>query len=129
MACLRRRFLRRATGSRLTNLDYFEELFQRYQHTNAHHLVMGVIGPQWDSDQLLVRLRDKARELGTGMHGPFWKRFYQKTLLHAGVGHSGGEHFYRLGILGLTTPAPTAFGSPRATWSVSRNRGHRGPLS
>jgi cytosine/adenosine deaminase-related metal-dependent hydrolase len=92
-----------STGDRITIeqfLDYFEELVKRFSGDSRINLVMAVIGPQWDSDALLVRLRDKARELGTGMHGPFLETIYQKLYCEREFGCSGGEHFYRLGILG-----------------------------
>lgn len=81
-------------------LAYFEELFRRYEHTSRINLLLAVIGPQWDSDEILTRFRDKARQLGTGMSGPFLETLFQKLYAEREFGHSAGEHFYRLGLLG-----------------------------
>ncbi len=92
-----------ASGEGISNeefLTYFEELVRRYKGDTRINLVMGVIGPQWDSDKQLFLLKEKARQLGSGMHGPLLETLYQKMYCLREFGHSGGEHFYNQGILG-----------------------------
>lgn len=81
-------------------LGYLTDLHHRYASTLRIRIFMGVIGPQWDSDGLLVRFRDKASELGTGMHGPLLETLYQKLYALREFGHSAAEHYNRLGMLG-----------------------------
>ena len=81
-------------------LTYLETLHGRYKDTSRINIMMGVIGPQWDSDEILTRFRDKSQELGTGMHGPLLETLYQKLYAHREFGHSAGKHFYRFGMLG-----------------------------
>jgi cytosine/adenosine deaminase-related metal-dependent hydrolase len=92
-----------ASGERISYeefITYFEELVFQYKGDTRINLVMGVIGSQWDSDDLLLRAKEKARQLGTGMHGPLLESLYQKLYSFREFGHSGGEHFDKLGILG-----------------------------
>jgi 5-methylthioadenosine/S-adenosylhomocysteine deaminase len=89
-------------GERIEPAQYFEYitgLVTQYQHSERVRILLGTIGPQWDSDQMLIALRDKAQELGTGLHGPLQETLYQKLYAERTFGHSGGEHFYRLGLL------------------------------
>lgn len=81
-------------------LNYFDEIYRRHTGTPRINFLTGVIGPQWDSDGLLIRMRDKAKELGTGMHGPLLETLYQKLYAEREFGHSAAEHFYQLGLLG-----------------------------
>lgn len=90
-------------GNRISGdefFTYFEELVHQYKGNTRTNVLMGVIGSQWDSDELLLRAKEKARELGTGMHGPLLESLYQKLYSFREFGHSGGEHFHNLGILG-----------------------------
>ena len=81
-------------------LAFVQDLHARYRHTTRINFFLGVIGPQWDSDSILTKLRDKAQALGTGMHGPLLETLYQKIYPLREFGHSAVEHFYRLGMLG-----------------------------
>ena len=81
-------------------LAYFEKLVKKYNGNARINLAMGVIGSQWLSDKLLLLCVEKARALGIPMHGPLLETYYQKLYSFREFGHSGGEHFHRLGVLG-----------------------------
>jgi len=75
-------------------------LSERYRDVTTTKIVIGVMGPQWDSDKLLGIKRDIAQKLGAAMHGPFLETIYQQMYAEKEFGHSAVEHFSKLGILG-----------------------------
>ncbi len=98
-ADLRKISQKKQTITREEWLSFTSEVSQRFKDTTRVGLVIGIMGPQWTSDELLSLEKEQAERLGVGTHGPFLETIFQRIYAEKSLGHTAAEHFYQLGIL------------------------------
>ncbi len=79
--------------------DFTGEVHNRFKDTSRIGIVIGIMGPQWASEELLALEKAHADHLGVGTHGPFLETVYQRMFAEKYLGRTAAEHFYKLGIL------------------------------
>jgi cytosine/adenosine deaminase-related metal-dependent hydrolase len=78
-----------------TTDDFFEVAAQLHDEYSGHPritIMLAPIGPQWVSDDVLVRIREKASEWGMAIHihcleSPYQREFGRRTYGRSTVGH------------------------------------------
>jgi 5-methylthioadenosine/S-adenosylhomocysteine deaminase len=79
----------------------FEEIFKIYQGRHGKmNIFLGPVSPVWVSDALLLRIKEKAKAYGTGIHMHCLETYYQRVYGLRKFGKSLIEHLNELGILG-----------------------------
>ena len=81
-------------------ISIINDLSIRFKDITTTQIVIGVMGPQWDSEKLLSVKCEMANKLGIPMHGPFLETIYQKLYAQKEFGCSAVELFAKVGILG-----------------------------
>jgi len=96
---------RRLPASDSITADEYLDLISQLHHKYRSHPRLGVWfgppGPQWTSDNLLVRIADKAAELGTGIQTHLLESVYEK---HHGPRSYGKATLLHLQDLGILSP-------------------------
>ncbi len=84
--------------------EYFsvvEKFFENYNGKDARlGIMLGPVGPQWCSDELLVKIRETADKLKTGLHFHILESVYQGEYYWKRYGKSLIAHINELGLLG-----------------------------
>lgn len=85
--------------------EYFslvEKFFENYEDSKNDRvkIMFGPVGPQWCSDELLVKIKEKAEKLQAGLHFHVLESAYQREYYWKRYGKSLIAHLNELGLLG-----------------------------
>lgn len=86
-----------------TTGDFFsllDALQQEYAGHSRITIMLGPVAPQWVSDGVLARVRERASEYGAPIHIHCLESPYQREFGRAGYGKSTVEHLREIGFLG-----------------------------
>lgn len=92
-------------GIRVSDEEYFaltEKLLKEYGGNTSGkvRIFLGVAGPQWCSEELLIRIKRLAGEYQTGIHAHMLETVYQKLYALKTFGKTFPEYLNDIGFLG-----------------------------
>jgi cytosine/adenosine deaminase-related metal-dependent hydrolase len=80
-------------------LDLLQELYKKYAESDMTSVAVAITGPQWLSDDFLLPLVDKSRELKVPLHGPILETIHQRLYAEKTLGKTVIQHFDSHGLL------------------------------
>jgi cytosine/adenosine deaminase-related metal-dependent hydrolase len=86
-----------------SSADFFaltEQMLAAYDSHSRIRIMMAPVAPQWCSDQLLIQIRQRAREWGIGVHLHCLETPHQREYGRRAYGKSIIEHLGELDLLG-----------------------------
>lgn len=92
-------------GIRVSDEEYFALMGSLLQEHGGNasgkvRIFLGVAGPQWCSEELLIRIKSLAREYQTGIHAHMLETVYQKLYALKTLGKTFPEYLNSIGFLG-----------------------------
>ena len=102
LAAKARKYLENIKVSEEEYFNLFETLNKKYGGGNSSKLKIlhGPLGPQWCSDEVLIRMKQTADEYQTGIHTHMLETRYQKIYALKNYGKTIVEHLSDIGLLG-----------------------------
>ena len=102
LATRARQYLADITISEEEYFTLFARLYKEYGANTSPkmRILHGPVGPQWCSDELLIRIKQSADEYQTGIHAHMLETIYQKLYALKRFGKTFVKHLNDIGFLG-----------------------------